>query len=821
MSNRAVILWLGLAMSSWASLPPASTRAFLKSYCHDCHGEQTQKAERRFDTLRFDLSDRDNLRRWQEILDVLHRGEMPPRKKNVAQPDAPEIRVVVSWLETELPKAYAKLKSTGGQTIYRRLNRFEYRNTIRDLLGINTEFIDPTELFLPDEEEEGLDNIGNALVTSDYTLQQAMAAAEKMIQRATRFGERPKTGRWSFAGPVMKKKGGILTEASRQLNPYDEIFEQAGPAGRTGYVAISDLPEGVPTTGRYRVRVSASSNNQRHPWGEMIPTDQDRASRLGVVIFNAREVQGPRYHASDKRVGEFALPESGERRMVELEVLLEEGWAPRFSWANGPFRAYSSGEKLLKRYYPKLYRERPDRRLGTKAKNEHLREMGRLLIQNNLGPTIRVHRVEIEGPLIDQWPPMGHQLMYGNGEVRSEDIERHLHRFANQAFRRPVPRSEIAAYVDLVRRYEGKGKTATEALQIGIKALLASTSFLHLPELNEKLSDYELASRLSYFLWSSMPDASLFDQAKRGELRKPKTLRAQVERMLKNPKSTAFVEHFTDRWLRLDKIGSMPPDSKTHRLYYTENLDAAMKRETHLFFGHILKHNLDIATFLDSDFTFVNRGLAELYGMPPLEDAELVKVAITNPRRRGLLGHASILTATANGIDTSPIIRGVWLLESLLGTPPPAPPPDVEPLSPDLRGAKSIREQLAKHREITACNDCHRRIDPMGFALENFGPIGEWRDTYPESKSTIDASAQLPTGERYRDINEFRALLLKRKHLVLQQLARRLLEYSTGRILEAADRVDLDHVIETAKKNGGGLRDLIHAVAQSESFRTK
>ena len=243
-------------------------------------------------------------------------------------------------------------------------------------------------------------------------------------------------------------------------------------------------------------------------------------------------------------------------------------------------------------------------------------------------------------------------------------------------------------------------------------------------------------------------------------------LREQVERMLVDPKSAAFIEHFTDRWLRLDKIGSMPPDVKRYRDYYTENLDVAMKQESHLFFGYILKHNLDIATFIDSDFTFANRGLAKLYGMPPLGDAELVKVAVTDRRRGGLLGQASVLTATANGIDTSPVIRGVWVLENLLGTPPSPPPPDVEPLAPDLRGATTIREQLAKHREIASCNDCHAKIDPMGFALENFGPIGEWRDTYyRQRQSPIDASAQFPDGTRYRDITEFKTQLMRHQNL--------------------------------------------------------
>ncbi|MCP4173084.1 MAG: DUF1592 domain-containing protein [Fuerstiella sp.] len=796
-------------------------QVFLKTYCHECHGQETQKGDHRFDTLPSDRIEAGNVRTWQNILDVLHLGQMPPRKDGIKQPTPDEVRDIVGHLEKELAAVYAAANSTGGETVYRRLNRFEYRNTIRDLLGIRTAYIDPTESFLPDEEEDGLDNIGSTLVTSDYFLQQAMLAAEKMIKRATHFEERPRNVLRSIEAPIMHRRGGSLSQASRAINPFDELFGQSGRNAQAGYIAIGELPDGVKVSGRYRVRVTASSNNQRHPWGDIIKTDQDQPLRLGVVIYDAAKGDAHRYHSSEQSLMEYAMPESGEKRTVELEMWLQQGWAPRFTWANAPFRAYRNGERLLQRYHPKLYQRRPDRNAGSRAKIEYVQTMTQNLLANNKGPTLRIHHLEIEGPLFDQWPPKGHRLMFGTGQVRTQDIEQHLVRFATQAFRRPVSVEEMKSYADLVRRYLNRDMTTVEALQIGYKAILSSTPFLHLPEFSQRLSDYELANRLSYFLWSSMPDETLFDLAARGKLRQPDVLRKQVERMLVDPKSAAFIEHFTDRWLRLDRIGSMPPDVKRYRDYYTENLDVAMKQESHMFFGYILKHNLDIATFINSDFTFANRGLAKLYGMPPLGDAELVKVAITDRRRGGLLGQASVLTATANGIDTSPVIRGVWVLENLLGTPPSPPPPDVEPLAPDLRGATTIREQLAKHREIASCNDCHAKIDPMGFALENFGPVGEWRDNYYRQRNPIDASAQFPDGTRYREITEFKAQLMKHRNLVARNLARKLLEYATGRIMEVTDRGTVDNITESVSAKGNGLRDLVHAVVQSEPFRTK
>ncbi|MFP6763903.1 MAG: DUF1587 domain-containing protein, partial [Planctomycetaceae bacterium] len=263
----------GTALS--ADDPVSEARTFLQTYCGRCHGEKIQKGDRRFDQLQFNTADPQALDSWQKILDVLHLGSMPPRRKNVTQPPAESVRRVVHWLETELRAACAQQKSTGGRTVYRRLNRFVYRNTIRDLLGINTAFVDPTEMFLPDEEEGGLDNIGSALVTSDDFLQHAMQAAERMIQRATHFEDRPQAVQLSLQAPVMTRKGGTLAQASRALNPYDEIFEQAGRESSAGYVAVSRLPAGVKASGRYRIRVRASASHQRHPWSADIPTDQD------------------------------------------------------------------------------------------------------------------------------------------------------------------------------------------------------------------------------------------------------------------------------------------------------------------------------------------------------------------------------------------------------------------------------------------------------------------------------------------------------------------------------------------------------------------
>ena len=322
-----------------------------------------------------------------------------------------------------------------------------------------------------------------------------------------------------------------------------------------------------------------------------------------------------------------------------------------------------------------------------------------------------------------------------------------------------------------------------------------------------------------------MPDEELLAAAGRGELRRPEALRAQALRLLSHPKADAFAEQFTSRWLELYKIGSMPPSPKNFQQYYVDGLEEAMKTETRLFFRRLLDENLPIDHFLDSDFTFVNAGLARLYGIPGVRGSQFRKVELEDERRGGLLGMASVLTASANGIDTSPVVRGVWVLENILGTPPNPPPPDVEPLEPDIRGAQTIRDQLDKHRQIATCNACHQRIDPPGFALENFDPIGGWRDRYPRpgrrEGPLVDASGRLSGGETFRTVAEFKKVLLDgHRGEFARCLTEKLLAYATGRTLEESDDPEVDLIVESLRKRGGRLRDLVLSIVESEAFRS-
>jgi hypothetical protein len=438
----------------------------------------------------------------------------------------------------------------------------------------------------------------------------------------------------------------------------------------------------------------------------------------------------------------------------------------------------------------------------------------------------------IEGPLDEEWPPANHRKLVGDTlQPHKVDIPAAILKLANRAYRRPVKMEEIAHIVEYVEDSIEAGENHKNAIKSGFSAVLSSPYFLYLNEGNAdrrpELNDYQLASRLSYFLWSSMPDDSLLAAAASGELRSREKLLAQVDRMLADPKAQALAENFTTAWLRLDKLGSMPPGTKQFPTYLGRRLEDAMRTETKMLFSHILKENRPLTEFIEADYTFVNDSLGQHYGFTEIEGEHFRKVAMpAELRRHGILGHASVLTASANGVETSPVVRGIWVLESVLGTPPSPPPPDVDPIEPDTRGTTTIREQLTKHREVAACNDCHAKIDPWGFALEIYDPIGGLRTHYPQDGRPgrgpeIDTSGELVNGDSFQDEIGLKSMILERKDLVARSLTTKLLTYGTGREPSFEDYEQIEKITSTTLEEGKGLNDLIHAVVSSRIFLTR
>jgi hypothetical protein len=468
-----------------------------------------------------------------------------------------------------------------------------------------------------------------------------------------------------------------------------------------------------------------------------------------------------------------------------------------------------------------------------------------------------VQWVDIEGPLIDAWPPDSHRRLLGDlplvrvaggdgpprYEVQSQnalaDAERILRGFARRAFRRAVTEDDVRPLVARVAARLEQGYSFEQALRAALKAVLVSPHFLFLRERPGRLDDFALASRLSYFLWSSQPDEELLALAEQGRLSDPDTLRAQTERLLGDPKAAAFTQNFAGQWLGLRSIDATTPD---RQLYpeYDDVLKVSMVKEVLLFFDELLRHDLSVTHFVASDFSMLNGRLAKHYGIGGVEDGlAFHKVSLPpDSHRGGVLTMGAVLKVTANGTTTSPVLRGAWVLDRILGTPPPKPTVDVEAVEPDIRGATTIREQLSRHRERSECASCHAQIDPPGFALENFDVIGGWRERYRSIGSgqpvmvdgrrmrylhgpAVDASDVLPDGRKFANIDEYKQLLLAEPDQLCRGITGKLLAYATGAEPTLSDQAEIESIVARVRDRNYGLRTLIHAVVQCKVFQSK
>ncbi|HSI11917.1 MAG TPA: DUF1592 domain-containing protein [Chthoniobacter sp.] len=507
--------------------------------------------------------------------------------------------------------------------------------------------------------------------------------------------------------------------------------------------------------------------------------------------------------------------------------------------------------------------------------NEHLRieptytgvdEKGQTVYnigpQNLKAPGLALMWVEMEGPLQPEWPPASLHNLFGDTPLTKLDEKKNrdkrlayeltpedpkaaakmaLESFAARAFRRPLEPVEADRFVQLTNDALDHGRKFVEAMRIGLRAILTAPQFLLFEERPGKLDDYALASRLSYFLWSTMPDEELLNLAANHTLSQPKVLHAQVERMLNDPRSKAFVRNFAGQWLDLRNIDATSPDK---RLYpeADELLINSMVQETESFFSAVLKENLPVTDFVQSDFAMLNSRLAMHYGVPGVEGEEIRKVALpADSVRGGVLTQASVLKVTANGTTTSPVRRGAWVMKKLLGDPPPPPPPGVGSIEPDTRGATTVREQLAKHRNSETCASCHSHIDPPGFALECFDVIGGFRDRYRIQEKgelitlknsgdrrqyahlgpPVQCDGELADGRAFASIQDFKKLLLTNPNQLVEALAGNLVTYSTGAGIGFADRFTVVEIAANTQKAGGGLRTLIHQIVQSPLFQNK
>ncbi|MDF1738957.1 MAG: DUF1592 domain-containing protein [Verrucomicrobiales bacterium] len=743
----------------------SNLESFFESHCVECHDDDVSKGGLNlYNVDPGSISGISDVGQWTHIFDRVKNGEMPPEKKR-GDLSAEDVALFLETLAPRLDKADRELR----EVVQRRLNRIEYEHTIQDLLGIDIEL---KQHLPPDQKAGGFDNNGAALAISSELIESYLKTARIALDAALIDGPRPETE-------------SIINTLAEEPKPYfgkqygyHDGFVFSYLTDRQSYSKISTRKTRITKPGRYRFRFSAVARNTERK-----------------EVFSVMK-SGP--ESADQILGYFEVGTRPEP--FELETRL----AP-----NESIQFFALG-------------------LPTWGKDPDL----------NGFTGIGFSEVEITGPLAEEWPPPSHRNLVGTIDLAtlSDDQARNiLRKLATGAFRRPVTDPELLRYTALFERQKQSGLSAGESLRTAMEAILCSTNFLTLSETGGDgfISDYELASRLSYFIRSSGPDKQLLDLAESGTLSAPGRIEQELDRLLNNPKSERFIKHFTGQWLGLRKINETTPDSNLYK-EFDELLQTAMVEEGESFFRKVLHDDLPVRNFLDSDFIIANERLAEHYGISGVSGLAMRPVPLPpGSVRGGLLTQAGILKVTANGTNTSPVLRGVWVLENILGHHVPPPPPNIAGIEPDIREATTVREQLDLHRNNESCRSCHQYIDPPGFALESFDPIGGFRENYLQFIPTpgkswgkviqakeVDASGELSSGETFKEIREFKALLLKDEERFLRCLTDRLLTYGLGRELGFSDRQAVETLVEQAQNRGGGLKTLLKLIVGSDLFRT-
>ncbi len=796
-----IIFWV--VASSFASVaaasppaPPAVSpkrnsspiRPFLEAHCFDCHGDTDQKGGLRLDTLAVDFTNPATQRTWVEVYDKISTGQMPPKKK--ARPPVTQTQQVLTYLKNGISAVELAERAADGRVMLRRLNRNEYENTVRDLLGIDAELKD---LLPEDTSSMGFDNIAEALNVSSVLMERYLEAADVALDAAITTGPQPAVKHFDVAYGFDSKN-----PKDYRLNSGVTVLEDGTFVlfNSSDYAPVVCDRIRVPVAGRYKIKMHAYAYRSQTPL-------------TMSVLAGSFQANTSQRHV----VGYFDVPVDAKKPKV-------------IEWTDHLPR---NGTVKVLTYH-----------LGTHSLDTPEK------VKEYTGPGVALGHVEMDGPLYESWPPPSYARLFGNLDVSNAtaaDVPKVLGPFAARAFRRPVDAGHLAPFVDQVKLRIDAGEPFLDAIRVGLKSILCSPDFLFLKERPGKLDDFAVASRLSYFLWSSMPDDELTRVAANHTLTQPAVLRQQTERLLKDSRESHFTVDFTGQWLNLRQIDATTPEKRFYRRF-DQHLQWSMVQEAQLFFDELVKNDLSIANVIDSDFAIINGPLAELYSIPGVDGTELRKVKLPpESHRGGVLAQAAVLKVTANGSTTSPVIRGSWVMRNILGRPPKPPPPNVPAIEPDIRGATSIRDLLDKHRTQAVCASCHATIDPPGFALESFDVIGGWRDnyhTYGGGLATgkdsylngknkfgnkpfpnLDASGTMPDGRRFANFDQFKKLLLEDKDQIARCLAEKLLVYSTGAALDFVDRPAVDTIVQHVRDHGYGLRTMIHEVVESPVFLNK
>jgi len=788
-------------------------QAVFERHCIACHDADAREGGFDVTALPWQPLDPANATHWVKVFNRVSRGEMPPREEGRLPP---ELRTAfLDVLGAGLMEAGRERQGREGRTVHRRLNRTEYVTTIHDLLGIETPL---AELLPKDGTSGGFDTIGAALDLSEPHMERYLEAATLALADATVATPRPTTVtlRTDFNEDCRNEghPGFLITQWTH--SPEGFLATRWDGANRTQCVLGSWAPP-VPG-GRYRFRIRARAMIDRTS-PNAAPADKDKPDRR--IMLCASLSNWPRNNTSSENTYFEMSPT--EFREFDFVVRVPQN-------------------KTLGLQAYRIVPETPDERAMV------------------AGICAVVEWVEITGPLVDEWPPRGHKLLYGdlalepadpkqpgtNLRVVSSDPEQDARRllagFLPRVFRRPVADTEIEEYVALVREQLGKGWRFDEALRAAYAAALCAPDFLFRFERPGQLDDHALATRLSYGLWATAPDDELAALAAAGRLRDPAVLVAQARRMLADPRGRRFTVNLLANWLELGDIDLTQPDTKLYP-EFEEYLKLSLLDESHAFFAELLGKDLPARSIVDSDFAMLNERLAEHYGIPGVEGPQIRRVQLpAGTHRGGFLTQGAVLKVSSNGTTTSPVIRGAFVLDRLLGMPPDPPPKDVPAVEPDIRGSTTIREQLARHRDQAACAGCHAKLDPPGFALESFDAAGRWRSNYrivPAVHSdkvvripgtdiryyaqgpAVDPSYALADGRPFTDIDGFKRLVLEDERQIARNLVAKLAAQLTGAEIEFSDRDTVEEILDRTAAGGYGVRSILEALVQSRLFTHK
>ena len=880
--------------------------AFFEQFCSDCHDIDSQSGGLDLIDLNFDPDNRDNFSTWVRVLDRVATGEMPPKKRDKKRPAPTDLASFTKTVSSTLAAFEQELTARDGRAMQRRLNRYEYENALRDLLNVPWAQVKDKlpfdgEAYRFNKSGEALDvsfvQMERYLTAADYAMRQAMSAALERPEKTVRkiyardaIGPRyqPRENgtlpdRLMF--PVLDSHAQPEVRAGRAPNSSPQTREHEA-VGKVASI-FSDAGQygwgfNAPVAGRYRVRLKGYS-----VWvsgggiGRWFYEGQgaEKSPVYWLPVWhrpNADEVWPGR---NDEPIGIYAQS-PGQTRPVGVM-----NFTPKASV--GEIDVQLAGGESIRSDAMRLFRTRVN---GTDEQY-----VNPLATKEGM-PGYAVQWLEVTGPLDDARATNGYALLFGELPMRklgagekggvpleavtpysappvggtpgpglpgalfrspivnvtvevvsqnpSQDAERLLRRFIQSAYRRPVEEPEVQRFLGLFKREFDLGSGFARSMLTAYTGVLVSPGYVFVEERPGKLDDWALATRLSLFLWNSTPDAALRARAARGELHKPAVLRAETRRLLDDPRSRRFVDAFTDYWLDLRKIDDTSPSATIYNDYeLDEPLKLAALDETQLFFAELLRADLPARNVVASNFTFLNERLARHYGVAGVSGPKMRRVVLpSGSERGGLMTMASVLKVTANGTTTSPVLRGHWITERILGFETRPPPPSVKAVEPDIRGAVTIRQQLAKHRDNPSCASCHTKMDPPGFALESFDVMGAHRERYravaenvtPEPGFglngqafafhyglPVDAAGEVPDGRTFRDVQEFKRLILSDEPSIARNIAKQLIVYATGAPVRFTDRDELERILQHASARQYGVRTLVEEIVDSELFQTK